>query len=804
MSSQGFRKKESYEFDNPNNYKIFKNQEIPEAGINFIDPLFPPNDNSLLGKTPEGKFIDAEIGKNPIIDPKEIEWKRASEIFPEPQIFEGIISIDDLKQGKIGNCYFLSALAAMCEFPRLISDIILTKQTSDDGIYQVLMFIDGEHQIVFLDDYFPCIKGTNVLYFAKPNSFELWTLLLEKAWAKVNGGYANIVSGWASEVFRAFTSFPCEKIIHKEEKIDRAWGIIRAVDLNNGIICSSTKNDDSVENKGLIKNHTYTLIDTEEVVDDKGKTVRLCKLRNPWGYRVWNREWSKGSPLWTDGIKKQIDEKYLNEEKGTFWMSIEDINKYFIRTDLCQIIYDANVKFYDLNENDLKDPQVFNIHVEKEGLLSVSFMEKNWRYNRELRNKPHPTSLIFAEYDPSMKTINHAFTDFDCYNNVEKTRRVRPGFYILWVFKSLDACEEPKPTEAKLRVCCDVPFGIKQIGPDKDLGIISEIIYLGVQHHHPQRMKKDEFYYEIKNSFARSGIAYRLIINPLSTKYEEWENDASKVQGIMLLPPFQGQNTFNLTVQPNSYGIILGIKKDSYGDYWFNIISKIKQYECKEDENPTSTIKPNFNDFCTDDVSSMDLSPDFKYPSLEELSIVDKYREIDHHKYWENKLNEKYPELMEKILDLKPIDNDKPLEWVEIKTGNGLYIGEANNTTRNGRGAYIYDNENVVYIGYWEDNKKEKYGKLYENNYKDLKLIYEGEYKNDKRDGNGIYYYKTGEVYDGKWKNGLREGRGTFTWGDGSKWEGNFHHNEMDGNGMFYDNGKVEPIAYIHGQQIPK
>jgi hypothetical protein len=83
-------------------------------------------------------------------------------------------------------------------------------------------------------------------------------------------------------------------------------------------------------------------------------------------------------------------------------------------------------------------------------------------------------------------------------------------------------------------------------------------------------------------------------------------------------------------------------------------------------------------------------------------------------------------------------------------------------------------------------------------------LIYEGEYKNDKRDGNGIYYYKTGEVYDGKWKNGLREGRGTFTWGDGSKWEGNFHHNEMDGNGMFYDNGKVEPIAYIHGQQIPK
>ena len=108
-----------------------------------------------------------------------------------------------------------------------------------------------------------------------------------------------------------------------------------------------------------------------------------------------------------------------------------------------------------------------------------------------------------------MKTINHAFTDFDCYNNVEKTRSVRPRcFYILWIFKLLDAWQEPKPTESRLRVCCDEPFRIKQIRPDKDLGIINEIIYLDVQHHHPQRMKKDEFYYEIKHSFGRSGIAY--------------------------------------------------------------------------------------------------------------------------------------------------------------------------------------------------------------------------------------------------------------------------------------------------------
>ncbi len=31
------------------------------------------------------------------------------------------------------------------------------------------------------------------------------------------------------------------------------WGIIRAVDLNNSIICFSIKKDDSFENKGLIE-----------------------------------------------------------------------------------------------------------------------------------------------------------------------------------------------------------------------------------------------------------------------------------------------------------------------------------------------------------------------------------------------------------------------------------------------------------------------------------------------------------------------------------------------------------------------
>ena len=42
----------------------WKNQAIPEKGKQFIDPLFPPNKNSLLGLDSNGEPIDPIAYKN--------------------------------------------------------------------------------------------------------------------------------------------------------------------------------------------------------------------------------------------------------------------------------------------------------------------------------------------------------------------------------------------------------------------------------------------------------------------------------------------------------------------------------------------------------------------------------------------------------------------------------------------------------------------------------------------------------------------------------------------------------------------
>ena len=61
----------------------WKNQEPPESGKLFTDPLFPPNKNSLLGLDSNGNAIDPTAYKQKAsqIDTNVVGFARATEIF---------------------------------------------------------------------------------------------------------------------------------------------------------------------------------------------------------------------------------------------------------------------------------------------------------------------------------------------------------------------------------------------------------------------------------------------------------------------------------------------------------------------------------------------------------------------------------------------------------------------------------------------------------------------------------------------------------------------------------------------------
>ena len=63
---------------------------------------------------------------------------------------------------------------------------------------------------------------------------------------------------------------------------------------------------------------------------------------------------------------------------------------------------------------------------------------------------------------------------------------------------------------------------------------------------------------------------------------------------------------------------------------------------------------------------------------------------------------------------------------------------------------------------------------------------YEGEFKDNKRNGKGVYYWPSGARYEGEFKDGQENGKGVHYWPDGHRYEGEFKDGQENGKGVYY------------------
>ena len=282
----------------------------------WTDPDFPPNNASLFKDELSAEQVEAishgeqtfRKDKDPFLSGVEnIQWKRAAEILnpDEPVvIWSADIHSDDIQQGRLGNCYYLAALAscAVGEKDVLIRDLIV-EEGLGVGVFGVKFFIRGRWVTVPVDDYFPCVPWGDQWkpIFASPSTGEqqsggekeIWPMVFEKAWAKLHGSYEATAGGQTCDSLN-YLSGGIVRNLQAHEDSDEEWQKLLSMQSDHNkheishdkehnpfLSCSVKSGVDSEVCKlgGLINGHAYSVLSVIETSDGH----RLLNLRNPWG-----------------------------------------------------------------------------------------------------------------------------------------------------------------------------------------------------------------------------------------------------------------------------------------------------------------------------------------------------------------------------------------------------------------------------------------------------------------------------------------------------------------------------------------
>ncbi len=229
-------------------------------------------------------------------------------------LFKDGISPEDIKQGALGDCYLLSALSSLANVqPDVIKNAI---RENADGTFTVTfhkdslfgLFDKGQKPIeVTIDNDFPTKDGKTQLY-TKAKDGELWPLVIEKAYAKLDGGYQRVGKGGSpATIWQALTGKSgamTANLVEGDGSIFRK--LKNALDEKRPVAASTAPALKNYEGTGLVKAHVYAILGVSEKDGE-----RFVTLRNPWGHTEPGKD---------------------GKDDGVFTMKLHDFKKQFAFT----------------------------------------------------------------------------------------------------------------------------------------------------------------------------------------------------------------------------------------------------------------------------------------------------------------------------------------------------------------------------------------------------------------------------------------------------------------------------------------
>ncbi|KAI0452193.1 hypothetical protein F5B21DRAFT_516218 [Xylaria acuta] len=298
--------------------------------------------------------------------------KRVHEIFEKPTFLKDIDGAD-IKQGGLGDCWFIASLSALANVDDAVKRVCVEYDTRV-GIYGFVFYRDGEWIYSIVDDKLyltspnwdsPSMQrdlmnqidrespekeyrktyqtGSKALFFGQcKNQNETWVALFEKAYAKAHGDFGSLAGGWIGEGLEDLTGGVTTELLASDIlDLDEFWeNEVSKVNQEFLFGCSTGLLDGGYgDRNGIREGHAYVIMDARTLKSGE----RLVKLRNPWGKirkGIWEGPWSDGSKEWNQDVKEELGHQFGND--SVFWIRFEDMLEKYQHFDRTRLFRDPD------------------------------------------------------------------------------------------------------------------------------------------------------------------------------------------------------------------------------------------------------------------------------------------------------------------------------------------------------------------------------------------------------------------------------------------------------------------------------